>query len=427
MEDIPDQIRRAPVWQHGTIYLLSATAILAALGASYIARSETQQQQLKPAIIRALWSTIAPKITVMGSVEEGGFSISHAPLDGKVTAVKFSYGQIVEQGQNLLEIDPSDAVIKLRTATIELNRASNRLAELRNWPTGFEVSRARRYLAEAQQARDDAAQRVTELETLLDKGIIPRLEYEAGMQQLKSAEMRLSLHKDELTQTLNKGQGAYLELAQLEKLASEQRVAELRPASGLGMVQSERGGRILELVRSQKADDASPRIAVGTFLPKGKPLFKIVDLDNVKVLFRLNEVDVNRVRLGQAVEVSSDAFPGLVKGEISEIAAVGDSTASPQTHVAVFDIRAVLPNLDNVQQRQIKIGMSAKVSVIEEAHRAIVVPVSAIKESRGKRLVTIIDAKSGQHVAREVQLGAGTPSGVEIIAGVTAGKLLLAD
>lgn len=417
MENQDQPIRRRRHWP----FAVAGAALLGATwGAVHLSAAG------KPAgetMVRVERHLVEKRIDVMGAIVDSGALHVAAPMDSKVVAVHFTAGQRIEFGQPLLTIDVADAALKARAARLELAKATHHFEQLRDWEQGVDVTRARRLAGEAELALAEARQRQAELDTLLAKGIIPRLEQEAGQRQVKQAETQYHMLNEELAQTLKKGNGAELGIARMEMRAAELRTAELEQLAAAGVLKAGRSGIILGPTRTARVDEPAPAFTPGSPLVKGKPLFRIVDGDSVTVAFKLNEVDVNRVR--QAVEIRGDGFTGLLKGTISDIAAVGNTTSGPTAGAATFDVQARALQLDAVQRQQIRLGMSAMIAIIEPARSALVLPLRAVGERRGKPVVTMTDAKTGQRVEREVATGAATAEGVEIVAGLQAGEMVL--
>lgn len=368
---------------------------------------------------------IAQRIELMGTIVEGDTLYVAAPLDSRIVATHVLMGQHVEQGQPLLTIDIADAAQKARMARLELAKATHRFRQLENWEDGTEVVRARRLAGEAEQTLAESRQRLNELDILLAKGIIPRLEHDAAQRQVKQAETQYLLLREELEQVQSKGTGAELEIARMDMQVAAQRASELDQLAASGLLKAGRSGIILEPAKATRSDEATARLSPGSPISKGKPLYRIVDGGSVKVVFRLSEVDVNRVQVGQAVELRGDGFSGQLNGRICDIAAVGDTAAGPGANMAMFEVHALVPKLDDTQRKQVRLGMSASVSIIGPSRTALVLPLRAIGEREGKPVVVVADAATGRHVERVIATGSLAGDDMEIVSGLDAGETVL--
>ncbi len=89
----------------------------------------------------------------------------------------------------------------------------------------------------------------------------------------------------------------------------------------------------------------------GDFADKAKPVYDIVDLDLIKANLKVPELLISRIKKGDKLDISVDAYPGeTFKGEIYEINPIGDQL----THF--FKVNAIIQNPDH----KLKAGMFLK-------------------------------------------------------------------
>jgi len=150
---------------------------------------------------------------------------------------------------------------------------------------------------------------------------------------------------------------------------------------------------------------------IGATVGTDANLFKIIDLSSVWIDADVFEKDLERVRLGQLVNVTATAFPGQTfSGRVILI----NSVVDPETRTV--KVRTEVPNPDG----RLKPDMFANVEIVTAAHRtAISVPLSAVLDDGGKSVVFVADGSS--YVKREVALGLKSEDRVEIVQGLNAG------
>ena len=150
---------------------------------------------------------------------------------------------------------------------------------------------------------------------------------------------------------------------------------------------------------------------IGATVGTDANLFKIIDLSSVWIDADVFEKDLERVRLGQLVNVTATAFPGQTfSGRVILI----NSVVDPETRTV--KVRTEVPNPDG----RLKPDMFANVEIVTAAHRtAISVPLSAVLDDGGKSVVFVADGSS--FVKREVALGLKSEDRVEIVQGLNAG------
>jgi membrane fusion protein, multidrug efflux system len=164
------------------------------------------------------------------------------------------------------------------------------------------------------------------------------------------------------------------------------------------------------------------KVSPGGFVPVGTPIVNLEKIDVLKVDFKLPELFLASVNVGQTVDVTVDALPERTfAGEIYAI--------DPQVDVngRALQLRARLPNADFV----LRPGLFARIIVKGKQTREVVLaPESAIVPRGGETFVFRIE--NGKAVEAKVKLGERRGAEVEILEGlspnaqvVTAGQLKL--
>jgi Cu(I)/Ag(I) efflux system membrane fusion protein len=149
------------------------------------------------------------------------------------------------------------------------------------------------------------------------------------------------------------------------------------------------------------------------FMP-GEALFKIADLSRVWIIADISEQESGLVRVGQAVQVSLEAYPGQVFN--SRVTYVYP-TLNPLTRTT--PVRLEINNKDGL----LRPGMFAQLAIqgVGSKGRVITVPDSAVIYS-GRREIVLVALSEGRYEAREVKLGVHTDEYVEVKEGVAAGE-----
>lgn len=146
----------------------------------------------------------------------------------------------------------------------------------------------------------------------------------------------------------------------------------------------------------------------------GETLFRIADLNQVWLLADVFEQDLPLLTLGQSVQVSLSALPGvLATGLIDFIY----PTLSEATRTA--RVRIVMQN----PQGRLKPSMYAQVEIRGQFNEQPVLQVSksAVIDS-GRRQVVLVQQAEGRFSPREVTVGYRSLDRVQILSGVTQGE-----
>lgn len=359
-----------------------------------------------------------------GEIAPGESIAVVAPFDGVVKRLAFTYGDQVGAGQVLAELSTADVQRARNDAEGAYLKALGNSADLRDWQAGPEMSRARRSLTSATLELQQAERRVRETKTLLDRGLVPRVEYEALEQQLRSQKMSVEAAEQDLQQTTKRGEGVSRRVAALDLANAADRLASLNAdIDGSTIVAPDAGIIVLPPTSNQSAGPADVSVRVGARMTKGQPLGVIARAGGLGVRFQLDESDVNSITPGQQVTVSGAGFPGAVlKGRIQSIA--GQATGGgAQGGKATFVATALLEPLPPEQARQVRIGMSANLNVITYSNpSALTVPPQAIQAGGGGAYVMVRDGARGEPRKVDVRVGRVAPDKVEVLSGLKPGQ-----
>ena len=151
--------------------------------------------------------------------------------------------------------------------------------------------------------------------------------------------------------------------------------------------------------------------------PGDKPVVVIADLRQMKLEAGVSELEAGRLRVGMKARVAVQAKPGeTFDGELAAIAPEADER---NRHFRI-DVR--VPN----DARALLSGMYATARIIEATSAdAVLVPKDAIAAKDGKRIVQRVQGDSVSTV--EVTAGLSDGQRVQVVTGLAAGDLVLAD
>ena len=150
---------------------------------------------------------------------------------------------------------------------------------------------------------------------------------------------------------------------------------------------------------------------IGATVGSDANLFKIIDLSRVWIDANVFEKDLERVRIGQLVNIKVPAFPDATfTGRVILIS----STIDPDTRTV--QVRTEVANPDG----RLKPDMFANVEIVTAGRRqAISVPLAAVLDEGGRPVVFIADGNN--YTKKEVTLGLKSDDRVEIVQGLNAG------
>lgn len=151
-------------------------------------------------------------------------------------------------------------------------------------------------------------------------------------------------------------------------------------------------------------------VSPGAYVAPGQRLFDLVQVDPLKVDFRVPETNAHKVRVGQTVLISPDAaLDESYEGKIYAIDPLVDVNGR------AIRLRANVPNPDG----KLSPGFFARLRVVSERRpNAIIVPESAVFPLAGRTLVYKV--VNGRAVQTDVVLGQRMPGRVEVREGLAS-------
>lgn len=181
--------------------------------------------------------------------------------------------------------------------------------------------------------------------------------------------------------------------------------------------------------RVWKGDDNQSRIEVGESLNRNSEVLKLADLDNLRLRFPVNEVDLQQVRSGMRSEVRLIGIAGKVfTGEVCRLGDVawdknkrlGEVALmhAGEAGVAVVEVEVTLRERDP----RIRLGFTGRVRILLDPVAApLVVPASAVFVTSAGPAVRV----RGESKPRVVKLGPGWGEQLAVIEGLEIGEEVL--
>jgi len=152
----------------------------------------------------------------------------------------------------------------------------------------------------------------------------------------------------------------------------------------------------------------SRTVSVGQYVSVGQTLVTLVNTNSLKVIYHVPEVYLSQLKLGQTVEITSDALPGeKFSGTVSYISPAIDVTTR------TVEVHATVPN----DAQQLAPGMFVKVEQeLSERPNALVIPSTALVATISGSEVYV--AEKGHAIQTPVKVGVRFGDTVEITSGL---------
>jgi membrane fusion protein (multidrug efflux system) len=264
-------------------------------------------------------------------------------------------------------------------------------------------------------------------------GRVSGIHFEEG-QQVGQGDKLFTLEASTYLATLKQAQArknlSEVEYRQAEKLLKKQLGSTLQRDRAQAQLQIDRAQQELAQANLNKMILQAPftglaglrQVSIGDYVSAGQALVELVDLSQIKVEFRIPEIYLPQVEVGQSIKIKIDAFADQeFLGQIYAIAPQVDLRDRSLT------LRAHVPN----KEGRLFPGLFARIQLIlERKEIALMVPEQAIMPQRnGFFIYKVMD---GKVELTPVLLGLRRRGEVEILSGlkaddivVTAGQLKL--
>jgi len=303
-------------------------------------------------------------------------------VTGKVTEILIEEGMDVDEGQILARLDATNV-----NAALELARA--------------QFDSARTTLKETQALLDEAELNFDRIGRLAEDGLASEAELDRARATMKSLAARLESRESEV-EVARRHVGVYDQ--QLEDTVIR------APFAGVVVAKNAQPG---EMISPISAGGGFTRTGIGT----------IVDMDSLEIEIDVNEAYIDRVRPGQPVVATLDAYPEW-KIPCHVIAII--PTADRQK--ATVGVRVGFDALD----QRILPDMGVKVAFQDEVENGnvapgVLVPTSALRRDAGRDVVWVVS--EGVLERRAVSTAAGVVAGSErlVLAGLRAGERVVIE
>jgi HlyD family secretion protein len=359
-------------------FLLAVSALIANGLAGY--GNQTGQAYVTEPVERGSIDTL---VKATGTVNAVVMVDVGSQLSGQISEVLVNFNDLVKSGQVIARVNPetyiaalneAKAVLKIAKATAQLQKSALEKARVAtdNARTARKVAEAELAAAQVQQAETE---RNFQRNLLLNKTTAisdreftqSRALRDVGAANLEGSRAQLTM-KDEAIKIAD----AELSMAEAN-LASAEAVVEQKQAS---LQQAEVDLQRTEIrapidgVVIKRAINSGQTVAVSL---ESKTLFKIAnDMSEMEVHGKIDEADIGRVKAGQRVTFTVDAYPNKIfSGRVLQV------RKSPEVSQSVVSYTAVVsaPNPDQL----LFPGMTARLQiVVDETKDALKIPNPAL-------------------------------------------------
>jgi len=391
------------------IYLI---IFLCTLGIWMLHCRTSEGNKAKYRTIRVTKQTFSLAVTALGTVKPqvGAEVRLGARIPGKVEHLRANIGDVVKKGQVIAELEKDELKATVDKRKAELNGAQVNLAALEVLGP-IEIKKEEAEWGRM-KATHDLAEKEYERQSILFKKNL------TSKQNLDKAEAQLFVAREALeesSKTWEMARNKFKEDLKQLKVEVERARAALRVSEivlSYATLRAPISGTIAS-VSTQEGETVAVGLSAPTFVT-------IIDLDRLQVETYVDEVDIGKIKIGQKVTFTAEAFPSIdIKGEVVAIY----PKALLKENVVFYSVVVSSLKPPSVALRP---EMTTNVSIfLEPREDVLVVPAKSVKKSGGTSFVYVL--KDGKPVRREVQTGWKQGQFLEITEGLDEGDEVLED
>lgn len=313
-------------------------------------------------------------------------------------------GTIVKAGDFVAELDRSEVMNKVREAQLQVQKYEAQFTQAKLDST-LTLSSARdeleniKYMLEEKklqldQSKFEAPAIIRQVELDFEK---TKRSYEQSkinyQTKVKQAIAKLEVNSTDLMKEVQK-------LTQLTDVTAKFTI--IAPDSGIVIYDRDWGGR--KKIVGSTVDAWNPVVAT---LP---------DLSQMESVTFVNEVDIQKIKVGQFVQIGLDANPNKkLIGKVTNVANIGEEMKS--SNAKVFEVLISIVDKDSTLLPSMTTSNQILVSTIANA---VSIPIECVhtEEKDGKKNHFIFKKSKGKKVKQSVELGLMNENEVVILSGV---------
>jgi HlyD family secretion protein len=397
--------------------------------------------------------TLSAIVNATGTILSEGQTTLSFKNPGRVAKVLAEEGQAVSEGEVLARLETADLAYAVSQAELALATAQAQYLRTQRPPAQHELDAAEAALesAEASYRRlqdgplpeeirvartnlDQAAATLAQAQSAYDKvADRPDVALLPQALQLEQATVAYEAAKASFDLTMRGPTEAELAGARSGIAQAEAALARLQEGVSdedllVAQIQVQQAQLSLDQARHQLdgTELIAPHPGTITFvgvqegeLTAGEPAFVLTDLSQYHLDVSVDEIDIGPIAVGQQVNVTLDALPGVsLSGQVDRIA----ETAQFDSGIAAYNVTVRL----DPTEAPLRVGMTANVDIVTERREDILlVPNRFVRIDRTTGQASV-DRLAGDEIQPiEIQIGLRDETYSQVLAGLEDGDVVV--
>jgi HlyD family secretion protein len=395
-----------PGMKKGVLLLLLILVLLFVVGGALLYWSGGSQRVQAVRTVQVGLTALHSNVDTNGTVEADRVLALHAPFPGICSRILVKEGDVLMAGAAILSIDDNAVRVELSAARSELEAAQLEMRNVRRGPSAEEIDGAEAEITRYRFELEAARKNLVANQWLLERNAIARFEVEQSQRQVDVAQHALttaSTRRDDLKARYDADD---LRHATARVDAAKGRVGFLEENLSRAVVRAPISGTLYQF-----------KLKEGAYSNTGDLIGLMADLSRLRVRAFVDEVELGRVSVGEAVTIRWDAHPDRSwKAKVqlipSEIVARGSRS--------VAEVLCRLTDAPGLLIPNVNVDIEI---VANQAPKVISLPRTAIIPDGRNQAVWLV--KQGKAEKRPIETGQGTSQLIEIISGLSVGDQVI--
>ncbi|MFE5319801.1 efflux RND transporter periplasmic adaptor subunit [Paenibacillus sp. NPDC056579] len=320
-------------------------------------------------------------------------------VGGDVQEILKKRGDMVEKGEVIFRIDPTDVLLQKEKAQVSLTGSREQLAKSKQDLVNSRQD-MQNGIAKLETSIKDTEKNYNKMRNDYDLGLVTKNQVEQMEDQLKNLRLELD--------------SAKAKLKTLDSTNSLSQVEQVLQSSDLSIREADRTLANMEVKAPVSGVLTDLPIEVGMTLQGGFRAAQLQQLDPIKIKAELTEDAAKLIRGKQEL---SFYVPGSVDKQKAKVSYLADVMSAQSKSYA---LELEVPNAD----RKLKPGMKAQILLTEENDQVVItVPTLSVVREGGDTFVFVLSGETVEK--RKVQLGRLNETDQEVLSGVKEGEQLV--
>lgn len=438
------------------VVLIVAIAVVVGLKVRASKQAKARQNTVKYTVLKK--TNISTAISSSGAIKSGDSTNVYSNFNYNVESIKVEVGDVVKKGDVLATIDTKtleDEIAQLEqsvTASEQKNKLAlesakqkyDNLQYLYDNNLNTDIINAQATLDSAKLDLDDKNKIYEYDKLMLENGQMSQHEVDQAQiasQNAQSAYDKATVALQAVKVTVDQN------LAEAKTSYESAQATAADTSSRLQLENKQADLKNREVVAPVDGTVTNVNAVVG--VESSGALFVIQDLNNLIVNASVDETDIANIKVGQRVEITTDASGSdIIAGEVVSVEPVSSTasastsststssgksstTTSTTSNSTSSDVTFTVKVQLTGQNDKVKVGMNSVVNIItDEKNDVYSVPYGAVVNNKGQSEVYAAIKQGAQYIVKEIPITKGIESAANVEidgADLSDGMIILSD